>query len=66
MLKISKAVEVQVRMPPTITDKTNTITSVSEGGTAQLSCNADGYPRPTITWKRESNDILPAGGLEAT
>jgi neuronal growth regulator 1 len=63
---IGKTVEVQVRMPPTITDKTSSITTVSEGATAQMICNAEGYPRPVISWKRESNEILPAGGLETT
>ncbi|XP_058059788.1 lachesin-like [Anopheles bellator] len=61
--KITKTVELQVRHPPILLENqhTNTITK-AEGESAELVCRAEGYPRPTITWRREYNAILPLGG----
>lgn len=44
---------------------TNTLTK-AEGEDAQLVCRAEGYPRPTISWRREYNAILPIGGQTFT
>ncbi|KFB35803.1 AGAP004108-PA-like protein [Anopheles sinensis] len=61
--KITKTVELQVRHPPILLENqhTNTLTK-AEGEDAQLVCRAEGYPRPSISWKREYNAILPIGG----
>lgn len=34
----------------------------SSGESIQLECYASGYPQPTISWRRENNDLLPTGG----
>lgn len=61
--KITSQVELLVRTPPTINDTSTTVsTIVTEKQPAELICTADGYPRPTITWRREHNAILPNGG----
>lgn len=36
--------------------------TISEGSNAELTCQADGYPKPTISWKRENNAVMPTGG----
>lgn len=65
--KVTSVVELLVRHPPTISDKMTTPSAtVTENQPASLTCNADGYPRPTITWRRSKNGIMPAGGHTAT
>lgn len=52
-----------VRIPPVISLNETTLNVVtSEGKRVQLNCSADGYPHPTITWYRDHNKIMPAGG----
>ncbi|OTF75097.1 hypothetical protein BLA29_009713 [Euroglyphus maynei] len=34
----------------------------STGESIQLECYAFGYPQPSISWRRENNDLLPTGG----
>ena len=58
---ISADVEVQVRRPPIISDNSTQSIVASEGKAVQMECYAAGYPRPTITWRRENNAILPTG-----
>ncbi|XP_048734566.2 limbic system-associated membrane protein-like isoform X2 [Ostrea edulis] len=50
-----KNVYLEVYVNPYIHGKTlHTIQSLKEGATANLTCNATGYPEPTITWYRTS------------
>ncbi|XP_050100833.1 lachesin-like [Anopheles aquasalis] len=61
--KITKTVELQVRHPPILLENQHSnIITKAEGEDAVLVCRAEGYPRPTITWKREYSAILPIGG----
>lgn len=61
--KITSQVELLVRTPPKISDSLTTVpASTPIGGSAQLKCIAVGYPKPTISWKREYDAILPNGG----
>lgn len=65
--KVTSTVELLVRHPPSISDKMTTPSAtVTEHQPASLTCNAEGYPRPTITWRRAKNAIMPAGGHTAT
>lgn len=65
--KVTSTVELLVRHPPTISDKMTTPSAtVTENQPASLTCHADGYPRPTITWRRAKNAILPQGGHTIT
>jgi neuronal growth regulator 1 len=59
--KISAEVELQVRRPPIITDNSTQSIVASEEQSVQMECFANGYPTPTITWRRENNAILPTG-----
>jgi hypothetical protein len=60
--KINAEVELQVRRPPIITDNSTQSIIASETQSVQMECFANGYPTPTITWRRENNAILPTGG----
>uniref|UniRef100_A0A1B0CCB4 Putative lachesin n=1 Tax=Lutzomyia longipalpis TaxID=7200 RepID=A0A1B0CCB4_LUTLO len=64
--KITADVELQVRRPPVISDNSTQSIVASEGKAVQMECYAAGYPRPTITWRRENNAILPTGGSTYT
>lgn len=64
--KISADVEVQVRRPPVISDNSTQSHVASEGQSFQMECYAGGYPKPTITWRRENNAILPTGKRECS
>ncbi|KAG9508804.1 Multidrug resistance-associated protein 4, partial [Fragariocoptes setiger] len=37
---------------------------VAEGANVSLTCKANGYPNPTITWRREDNEMIPLNGLQ--
>lgn len=52
-----------VRHPPKISQIIEIIPAVASlNGSAELKCTADGYPKPSISWVRENNEILPSGG----
>ncbi|XP_019528163.3 lachesin [Aedes albopictus] len=65
--KVTATVELQVRHPPLLQDNlmATTVTK-AEGEDVKLTCAAEGYPRPSISWKREYGAILPIGGLSYT
>jgi len=60
--KITAEVELQVRRPPTILDTSTQSVVTTEGKAVVLECYAIGYPKPTISWRRENNAVLPTGG----
>lgn len=55
-------VKLDVRKAPSITKHSENV-KIDVGQQAELSCTADGYPNPDITWKRENDELLPTGGL---
>ncbi|XP_063601699.1 lachesin-like [Penaeus indicus] len=60
---------IEVHVPPDImNDATSTDTTVHEGETVRLRCEARGYPPPEIRWKREDgqNIILKSSGRDGT
>ncbi|XP_059620977.1 lachesin-like [Phlebotomus argentipes] len=63
----SSSVELFVRHPPIVSEKLSTkVAQVAEHQPVNLECYADGYPRPTITWTREYNALMPGGGHKIT
>lgn len=55
-------VSVYVRIPPVISDNSTRSVITSAGASISLQCYATGFPQPSISWRRENNDLLPTGG----
>lgn len=47
---------------PKSTDESTVSVTVASGNGVELKCVAEGYPRPSISWTREYNAIMPGGG----
>ncbi|KAI5738938.1 lachesin [Diaphorina citri] len=60
--KVSAEVELIVRRPPIISDNSTRSVIVSEGQTVYLYCYANGFPAPTISWRRDNSAALSTGG----
>lgn len=60
--KLAEDSWVNVRIPPVILDNSTQTVQTTSGQSVYLSCYADGFPKPKITWRRENNDVLPTGG----
>ncbi|KAG8196343.1 hypothetical protein JTE90_013826 [Oedothorax gibbosus] len=60
--KLKANVWVYVRLPPVISDNSTRSVITSTGSRVDLHCHASGYPPPRISWRRESNELLPTGG----
>ncbi|KAF7494989.1 Lachesin [Sarcoptes scabiei] len=60
--RVTANVNVYVKIPPVISDNSTRNMITSTGESIQLECYAYGYPQPSISWRRENNDLLPTGG----
>lgn len=59
---VTKKLNLAIKTPAVIAESTPKSTLVTEGQNVEVSCHASGFPTPTISWAREGNAILPAGG----
>lgn len=55
---VGKEIDLQVTRPPIILDSAETNFPAVEGQAVVLLCNADGFPRPEITWRRDGGDLM--------
>ena len=54
-----QTVTLDVNIPPDIdTSRTSGDVEAKLGSTVKLDCNADGYPKPTIKWRREDGKLI--------
>jgi len=61
--KVTKKLNLSIKHPPIISEeKTPRTALVTEGQNLEVNCHANGFPQPTISWSREDNAIMPAGG----
>ncbi|KAH8243381.1 hypothetical protein KR032_007099, partial [Drosophila birchii] len=60
--KVMKKLNLQIKSPPVISESTPKSTLVTEGQNLELTCHANGFPKPTISWAREHNAVMPSGG----
>lgn len=61
--KVTKKLTLSIKHAPIISEeRTPKSTVVTEGQNLEINCHADGFPQPTISWTREDNGIMPAGG----
>lgn len=56
------ATNVFVRIPPTIADNSTRSVITSVGSDVQMHCYANGYPQPSISWRRNKNALIPING----
>ncbi|EEC01459.1 hypothetical protein IscW_ISCW016571 [Ixodes scapularis] len=47
--------------PDIVVEESSSDVVVREGSNVTLICKAKGYPRPTISWRREDNEPIPLG-----
>ena len=62
--KVTRHVELRISEPPVIADNSTRSVVVQENSPAELLCHALGSPRPSVSWRRENNAILPTGGIQ--
>lgn len=61
--KITEKLNLSIKHPPIISEeRTPKSTLVTEGQNLEVSCHANGFPQPTLSWRRQDNAIMPAGG----
>jgi len=60
--KVSANTRLIVNIPPMITDNSTRSIITSVGSSIILQCWATGMPTPSLSWRRENNDLLPTGG----
>lgn len=61
--KVTSSVTLFVKHSPIILEsKTLAEHIVTEGQKLEAVCQAEGFPKPSISWKREENAIMPGGG----
>ncbi|KAI9577276.1 protein amalgam [Glossina fuscipes] len=61
--KITKTLNLAVKHPAIISqERTPKSMVVTEGESLEITCYADGFPQPTLSWERAHNAIMPAGG----
>lgn len=61
-MPVTAKTNVFVRIPPTINDNSTRSVITSVGSDVVMSCYANGYPQPTISWRRNKNSLLPING----
>jgi len=61
--KVAESVNLKVYEPPVIHDNSTRSVVVNAGEKAELECGATGSPKPSISWRRADNAILPTGGI---
>jgi len=55
--KITAETDVIVRIPPIISDNSTRSVITTVGSNVDLLCYAFGYPKPSISWRREKNKL---------
>jgi len=63
---VTADVDLKVRTSPVINEESDPVISQEAGKTAVLECDADGYPSPKISWKRQDGKLLPNGAETLT
>ena len=58
---ITADVDVKVKVPPVMKENTEPLVSAEVDKEAELFCEAEGFPNPKITWKRQDGTLLPNG-----
>ena len=59
---ITGDVKLQVKLPPSMDlERSNTTVIGTTGLSAEMTCNADGFPLPRITWMRKDETVMSSG-----
>jgi len=55
----SQIAHLEVVIPPRIEDEqSSSDVAVPEGGSVKLNCRAEGFPKPTVTWRRPGGEMI--------
>ena len=63
---ITADVDLKVKVPPVMLNTTEAVVNAEVGKNAELACEANGFPSPKITWKRQDGTLLPSGAEKLT
>ncbi len=63
---ITADVDLRIKVPPVMKNDTDPEVQAAVGEDAELTCSADGFPSPQITWTREDGTLLPNGRVSVT
>ena len=58
---ITADVDLKVKVTPVMRNDTQATVEAEVGKNAELQCEADGFPTPKISWKRQDSTLLPNG-----
>ena len=63
---ITADVDLKVKVSPVMLNTTESVVNAEVGKSAELACEASGFPSPKISWKRKDNTLLPSGDESIT
>merc|ERR1712029_340630 len=63
---ITADVDLKVKVSPVMLNTTESVVNAEVGKSAELACEANGFPSPKISWERKDNTLLPSGDESIT
>lgn len=58
---LKKETDLQVTRPASISEKSEARIQAAEGQRTTMECQAEGFPKPKVSWRRENDELFPRG-----